>query len=498
MVKQSRIQVRNRVIGICVCVTVGSWHAVNVQAQTAHFKSESRTSVTATPVFSRPGAIIPKSFLGISVEYGNIRTFFAKNRLATTARLLKRLGQLQGPPVLRIGGNSEDRTVWNLPALHPRPAGDTINLTNNMALMLRAAADQTGGKLILGVNFGRGTPAMAKPWIRAAIKDIGISHIMAFEIGNEPDIYNHHGTRHHSYNVRDYFQQWNAFANVVQPLLPPRLLAGPAFCASWRKYTPEFIKQQHGRLAVVTMHEYPLGAPIRNRHSPRYPSVTNLLKNSSSAIFAKLIRPSVLLGKRYNIPVRFAEINSAYAGGKAGVSNVFAASLWSLDTMFEIASSGSAGVNFHTGPRYGAFWSFQRDGIHVLPLYYGMLMFAQAAPAGSQLIPITFHTKDNIKIWMTLNRHRMAHIVLINKDLHQNLMVHLKLPNSKGGQLERLLAPSISSQNHIDIGGLTFDGSENGIPHGHQHITTVRYQGGEFTVALSHGSAALLTVQLNQ
>jgi hypothetical protein len=37
--------------------------------------------------------------------------------------------------------------------------------------------------------------------------------------------------------------------------------------------------------------------------------------------------------------------------------------------MFEIASTGAAGVNFHTGPRYGAFWSFHRRTIRVLQLY---------------------------------------------------------------------------------------------------------------------------------
>lgn len=475
-------------------------YAANMQAQKQPAPASSATplAVAARIDVSHPGAQIPESFLGISVEYGSIRRLFAHPNLTATVRLLKRLGDLQGPPVLRIGGNSEDRAIWHLSAWHPRPIGDSIDLSNRVAGMLHAAAVQTGSQLILGINFGRGTAVQAKPWIRAAIRDIGISHIKAFEIGNEPDIYNHHGTRPRSYTVQDYFRQWNAFADAVEPLLPrQRLLAGPAFCASWRRYTPEFIQQQHRRLAIVTMHEYPLGAPIKDHRSPRYADIANLLKNSSATIFSKLIRTSIVAGRRYNTPIRFAEINSAYAGGKPGVSNVFGAALWSLDTMFEIASSGSAGVNFHMGPRYGAFWSFQRDEIHVLPLYYGMLIFAQAAPPGSELIPVRFHTRANIKIWMTLDRHHIVRIVLINKDLHQSVTVGLKLPGSKRGQLERLTARSVFSQNHIDIGGLTFAGSENGVPNGRQHVTTVPSQKGRFAIRLGRCSAALLTVPLS-
>lgn len=454
--------------------------------------------VSVKPEFNHAGTTIPKSFLGISLEYSSIPKLFARPALAITSRLLNRLTRLQGPPVVRIGGNSEDCAVWHLPALLPKPAGDWINLTNRTAMMLHAAAVQTNSQLILGVNFGHGTPALAKPWIQSAIKHIGASHILAFEIGNEPDLYNHNGARPHTYNLGNYLRQWKAFAKALQPQLPShRMLAGPAFCAGWRKYTPEFIKQEHRRLAVVTMHEYPLGTPIENRRSPRYADIANLLKSSSSTVFAQLIRSSVAAGRRDNIPVRFAEINSAYGGGKAGVSNAFAASLWSLDTMFEVASTGSAGVNFHTGPRYGAFWSFHPNTVRVLPLYYGMLMFAQAAPPGSRLIPMRFHTPANINIWMTLDQHRMARIVLINKDLHRNVTIQLKLPGNSHGTLERLSAPSITSRHHITIGGLTFNGSRNGRPTGEQHLVRGSAKGSIYTIALHHGSAALLAVQLN-
>jgi hypothetical protein len=164
--------------------------------------------------------------------------------------------------------------------------------------------------------------------------------------------------------------------------------------------------------------------------------------------------------------------------------------------MFEIASTGAAGVNFHTGPRYGAFWSFHRRTIRVLPLYYGMYMFAQAAPAGSRLIPMQYHSNANVKIWMTLDRHHTARIVMINKDLRRNVIIALRLPAKQPGQLERLTAPRLTARTRIEIGGLTFRGSHLGQPSGTTVTASVPSTRGRYAISLARGSAALLTIRL--
>ena len=46
---------------------------------------------------------------------------------------------------------------------------------------------------------------------------------------------------------------------------------------------------------------------------------------------------------------RMTEGNSCYRGGKPGMSDAFAASLWAADYMLELASLGCAGVNLHGG-----------------------------------------------------------------------------------------------------------------------------------------------------
>jgi hypothetical protein len=66
------------------------------------------------------------------------------------------------------------------------------------------------------------------------------------------------------------------------------------------------------------------------------------------------------------------EANSYFHGGAAGVSNVEAASLWSLDFMAGIAAHHGSGVNFHGGT------STQ------FPLNYTPITFSGVQPTGVQ------------------------------------------------------------------------------------------------------------------
>ena len=442
---------------------------------------------------------IPNSFLGFSVEYGNIPNFFGRRApLQAIARLTRRLTRDNGPPVFRIGGNSEDRAVWGHISARLRHQGDAITLSSVTANYLHTLVQATDSRLILGLNLGRGSAAMAIPWIQEAQHTIGSRNIIAFEIGNEPDLYNRHGVRPHSYTLQDYLQQVRRFSRRIRPLLSRRqMLAGPAFTGPWRRFTPEFIAQQGTGLAVITMHEYPLGAPVINPKSPKFGSIGNLLKPTSVTVFASLIRSTVRAGHKRHIPVRFAEINSAYMGGKPGVSNAFVQSLWSLDILFTLASIHCDGVNFHTGPVYGAFWPRQK-GVRVLPLYYGMWVFARATKGQAHLTPVLFHAHINLKIWATLSRNGRRRIVIINKSLLRGAMVNLLLPKNAGpnavAELRRLMAPSAGAANGITFGGQTFTGSRDGRPMGARQSVPLEILHRHIRVLMPASSAALIDI----
>jgi hypothetical protein len=55
------------------------------------------------------------------------------------------------------------------------------------------------------------------------------------------------------------------------------------------------------------------------------------------------------MAEHSTVPYRMTEGNTCYRGGKPGVSDVFASSLWSADYLLKLASLGYAGANLHGG-----------------------------------------------------------------------------------------------------------------------------------------------------
>ena len=96
------------------------------------------------------------------------------------------------------------------------------------------------------------------------------------------------------------------------------------------------------------------------------------------------------MSHKYGKLARLDEINGITCGGYGGVSNAFGSALWVLDTLFELDKVGVDGVNIQTVPGsvQEIFGPLAGDGgsMVVHPEFYGLMMFAQAAPAGSQLI----------------------------------------------------------------------------------------------------------------
>src|SRR5215218_6984941 len=88
-----------------------------------HEDARGPVTVTVDPQHPRPQ--IPRSFLGLSIEYQSVRPYFGTGPRPNRAfiRRLDALGLAQRAPVaLRIGGNSSDESWWN-PTRRPRPHG---------------------------------------------------------------------------------------------------------------------------------------------------------------------------------------------------------------------------------------------------------------------------------------------------------------------------------------------------------------------------------------
>jgi hypothetical protein len=62
------------------------------------------------------------------------------------------------------------------------------------------------------------------------------------------------------------------------------------------------------------------------------------------------------------------------------VSDIFASALWRADLMYQLATAGGTGINFQGGG-YGWYTPIagtQENGFLARPIYYAMLLFAQA------------------------------------------------------------------------------------------------------------------------
>jgi hypothetical protein len=262
-----------------------------------------------------------------------------------------------------------------------------------------------------------------------------------------------------------------------------------------------FLSSEPG-LAYVTYHRYPLRACITDPQSPIFPSIANLLADSSSEGLASSVQPYVQTAHADGVKFRLDELNSASCKGRAGTSNTFAAALWMLDTLFSLATDGVDGINLHTLPDapYQPFtFSQSSSGTWsgtVEPVYYGMLMFAQADPPGATLLNVTAPSGP-LKVWATQAPDGQTRVVLINKDLANAYTVQLALPGDPApASVETLTAPSYESTTNVQIGGQTYPtDTTTGQLTGTQQLSTVAPAAGShlYSVTVAPGSAAMLT-----
>jgi hypothetical protein len=181
------------------------------------------------------------------------------------------------------------------------------------------------------------------------------------------------------------------------------------------------------------------------------------------------------------------------------VSDIFASALWAVDTMFEFASVGVDGVNFHGNSSTYALFTFDPSRKFTLtsvrPVYYGALLFQQATANAARLLPVAVTTKANLKVWATVDNQGVVHVALINKDKTAQGDVTISLPGFGAGVLIRLSAGNYQATHGVTIGGQTFDGSTDGTIQGTASEETVTSSGGVYSVTLPPTSAALLTIQ---
>ncbi len=451
---------------------------------------------------------IPAGFLGLSFEFPAVEAYAGRDPSAVDPvleQLIRNLSPGQSP-VLRIGGDSTDWTWWPVPHMR-RPPGVRYTLGERWLQVTSALSQAIGARVILGLNLEADSRRVAATEARAMIGGIGPERIAGLELGNEPELYGSFGW----YRARDgrevpgrppgydFAGFMRDFARVGAAL--PRFpLAGPAIgSTAWMRHTGDFVSSEP-LLRMVTLHRYPLQLCFMPAASPLYPTVGHLLAPAASRGLADSVAQYAALAHAHGLPLRIDEINSVSCGGAPGVSNAFVSALWALDAMFQMARAGVDGVDVHTFPGavYQLFELSRLDGswrARVHPEYYGLMMFAQAAPPGSRLLRISGARVGRVRAWATRAPDGRLRVVLINDYTSRARVVAVHAGRASGyAALERLQAPGVRARHGVTLGGQSFGSSTTtGVLAGPSRTVLLAPVRGEYVVRLPAASAALLT-----
>ncbi|CDO71397.1 Glycoside Hydrolase Family 79 protein [Trametes cinnabarina] len=315
--------------------------------------------------------VVYSNFLGISLELSFINYYFGNSTDQIPQPVIKYLSALQsrasGQPVrLRLGGNSMDSSTY-VPSQQEiiqftNPNANfndqPVNYGPQLFDVMKGVSSAVGGAQYL-IGLSLRTPNSTNIPLLAgdASKALG-DDLDALLLGN------------------DY---WTVFGNLQHTpqgdILSQDKIAGPTICCAWH-YPQNNCqgKPQYG-LNYYTAHANAV-------------SLARWQQHGLELIAASPNRKPILMD----------EFNSASCGGVDGISNTFAASLWTADYALQMASVGYAGAYLHTRERGITYNLFDPpDAVAggagawtTNPSFYGMLPVAEALSSanGSRVVDL--------------------------------------------------------------------------------------------------------------
>ena len=454
---------------------------------------------------TRPGVPVAADFLGLSIEWCNAQTVLGQASTGgADAIFAQYVANLRaygaGPMSIRIGGNSTDT------------GGSCGTPTGIQSVQsMNQFARDTGAKFSFGLNMVSDDLPASKAQAAAYCAGMPSGAIAAFEIGNEPDLYTTAGWTANTYS--DELSQYLAGVLAAQPCTSN--LMGPSFASfngSHGDFTPniqDILATNHGKgLGTVTQHYYAGANTVTSGFL-----LTTAADNGPARALPEL-QAAHALGMTYRVD----EMNSAWGGGAARVSNAFESALWFIENAAELAAEGVDGINVHGGmlagkgynyytPFFitaggGGSFSLNNDGSFpaTAPLYYGMLFFARAINgAHSTISPASIGTNANIDAWSTVDGAGTERLIMANRDIANGAQVVIA-QSASTASVCYLEAPSYSSTNGLKIFSnfagttyQTFDTSTDGSPTGTAGWDVLMPNDGSFTIPIAAAQAAIVT-----
>ena len=332
--------------------TVGSLMAARLDAQ-----GKSKVRIALSIPNEATGFRMPIDFVGLSYEVQQLAdpTFFsAQNR-----GLIREFKAISSTGVLRLGGNTSEFAYWkptpdSREPEHPQvrevtgePKAQyyavTMEAVRNLAEFLQAA----GWTCLYGIGMGTNTPARAAEEAAFVAEMLG-NRLQYFQVGNEADLFDRHLRDPKTWSARAYLEEWLTLARAITARVPGAKFGMPDVASniSWLTEIAGQWRSIQAPPQVTTLtHHYYFGGPATNPDV----NIANLLKPATMQRVEKTANIATAAAGMIGARVRMTEGNTCYRGGKPGVSDVFAAALWSADYSLLLASNDYSGINLHGG-----------------------------------------------------------------------------------------------------------------------------------------------------
>jgi hypothetical protein len=361
----------------------------------------------------------------------------------TYVELVRTLGR-EG--VVRVGGNTADYARYAAAATPvSSPYGTTVN--DHTLKELGGFLETTGWKLIWALNLGNGTEKDAVAEAKA-VAAVAQDRLLAFEIGNEPDLFSHEKHRLPGYGYEQWLTDYRRYKTALRAQLPGIPFAGPD-AAGKTEWVSRFAVDEGKDIVLLTHHYY------REGQNPG--STIEKLLGVDPKLQPQLDQLRAA-SHRCGVPYRICEVNSFSGGGRPGVSDTMASALWVLDYMFTLAANNCGGVNMETGVNqlgfissYSPIGDDEQGHYSATPEYYGMLAFSLAG-RGELLQTEVSPTTTEVKAYATRLNSALT-ITLINKDATRAILRLDTRSSSRHASVLRLEGPAVDAKTQVTMGG---------------------------------------------
>jgi len=460
----------------------GAGTGMGSSAGAAALPAYKTTSTATVSVGPTSGLSLDSTFAGFSYE----KSILSEPLFDSGNKVLIQLFQNLGPGILRIGGNSVNKTTWD-----PNGTGLTAGSTSpadvdRLAAFLRA----TGWRVIYGLNATTSSASLSAAEAAYASTSLG-SQLYGFEIGNEPDLYASNGLKPSTYDFSDFLSDWDSYSSAIETAVSGAVMTGPAAAYNYAAYTIPFASSEAKKIQLLTQHYY--------RANGQSTTSTIDLLLSPDPNLPKMLTALASAASGNSIPdgYRLAEANSFYNGGAPGISDAFGSALWVVEFCFALAENGATGVNFHGGGSGTGYTPIANDSegnvLEARPEYYGMLLFSMMAK-GALLTTEVSETASALYAFAVGNENGGTSIVLLNNSRTDVVGVRVQMPQAVASANALILtAPTLDSTSGETFGGSTI------APDGTWSATQtyqVPFQDSQLSLDVFSGSAILM--QVNQ